>query len=228
VIRPSPTPVPTKEQQVQRAANMQVGRLLDFVGRGEEQTPEAIAVALALDNDQYVVKAIIAESANAKPLLVPFWPQLISGPASAAGAPSVLPDDTEVFVSGSVNIRQTYDGMKKQAEIAARTAAKQIPATEKNEPLDEFAAFEKKAGFKIKEELLPVLGNEIAVASSLKSLQGLGMFGVGPPPPSSKGSSDSSQKDYAFPILLIAVKDRDEARRLMPRVLDGMGLGEVN
>ena len=142
----------------------------------------------------------------------------------------MLPDDAEVFVSASVDFRQMYDGMKKQAEIAAKAAAKQIPATEKTESLDEFAAFEKKAGFKIKEELLPVLGNEIAVAASLKSLQGFGMFGVGPPPPSSKSSSGDPEKkaNNAFPILLIAVKDRDEARRLMPRVLDGMGIGEVN
>ncbi|PYS44195.1 MAG: hypothetical protein DMF71_04600, partial [Acidobacteria bacterium] len=227
IMRPAPTPSPTKEQQVQMAASLQMGHLLDFIGRGETEWPEAVGVALNLDNDQYVVRSILVKSPNPKMQLVPFLPQLMSGPALAVGAPSVLPDDTEVFVSTSIDFRQTFDGMKKQAEIAAKTAAKQIPATEKGESLDEFAAFEKKAGFKIKEELLPVLGNEIAVASSLKSLQGLGMFGV-PPPPSSKSSSASSQQNNAFPILLIAIKDRDEARRLMPRVLDGMGLGEVN
>ena len=31
-----------------------------------------------------------------------------------------------------------------------------------------------------------------------------------------------------FPVLLIAIKDREAARRLMPRVLDGLGIGEAN
>src|SRR6185503_15131969 len=32
----------------------------------------------------------------------------------------------------------------------------------------------------------------------------------------------------AFPMVLLAVKDREAARRLMPRVLDGLGFGEAN
>ena len=229
VVRPSPEPTPTKEQEVQMAASSQVGRLLDFIGRGEPRWPDAVGVALSLDNDQYVVRTILVEPPNAKTQPLPFVPQLISGPATVVGAPSVLPDDTEVFVSASIDLVQTYDGMKKQAELAAKELVKQIPASEKGEALDEFATFEKKAGFKIKEELLPALGNEITLAGSLKTLQGFGGLGVVPPPSPKSSSDNPDQKAInAFPILLIAVRDRDEARRLMPRVLDGMGIGQVN
>jgi hypothetical protein len=232
VIEPSPTPTPTKEQQAQIAASSQIGHMLDFLGRGEPQWPEAVGVALTFDNDEYVIRAILVESQNAKRLALPFVPQLISGPAYSPNAPSVLPDDTEVFVSASIDFSQTHEGMRKQAELAAKTSQRLAkPAAEKEEALDAFAAFEKKAGFKIKEDLLPVMGNEIALAGSLKTLQGFGVMGV-PAPPSPKAASETAdEKQKAaenFPVLLISIKDRDAARPLLPHVFEGFGLGEAN
>src|SRR5260370_22681808 len=150
--------------------------MLGSPGRGEPQWPEAIGVALTFDNDEYVIRAILVESQNAKRLTLPFVPQLISGPAYTPNAPSVLPDDTEVFVSASVDFSQTHEGMRKQAELAAKTEQRlSKPASEKDETLDTSAAFDKKAWFKIKEDLLPVMGNEIALAGSLKTWQGVGI-----------------------------------------------------
>src|SRR5205814_10692670 len=93
----------------------------------------------------------------------------------------VLPYDTEIFVSASSDLSQTYKGMRKEAEIRAKASARQIQTSGKDAPLDTFAEFEKKAGFKIKDDLLATLGNEIAVAGSLKTLQGVGAFGARPP-----------------------------------------------
>jgi hypothetical protein len=237
VEQPSPTPTPTKEQQAQITASSQIGNMLDFLGRGEAQWPEAIGVALTFDNDEYVIRAILVEPPNAKRLALPFVPQLISGPAYSPNAPSVLPDDTEVFVSASIDFSQTHEGMRKQAEIAAKDVVRRLKVNEKDEGavslFDPFANFERKAGFKIKDDLLPVLGNEIALAGSLKTVQGFGVFGVPTPPsPSPKASPESAdEKDKAagtFPILLIAIKDRDAARPLIPRVFDGFGIGEAN
>src|SRR2546423_86201 len=90
--------------------------------------------------------------------------------------------------------------------------------------------FEKKAGFKIADDLLPVLGNEIAVATSLKTLNGLGGFGMGPPPaPKPSPVEGEAQKpEQTFPIFLIAIKDREAAKRLMPKVMAGLDIGEAN
>jgi len=233
---PSPTPTPTKEQQAQAIASAQMGRMFNALGFGEPQWPEAVGLALALDNSDYVIKAILIDSPDAKKLPIPFVPQLISGPSFASEAPSVLPDDTEVFVTASIDLLQTYEGMRKEAEIKAKAEPRQIPAGGKEPPLDAFAEFEKKAGFKIKDDLLPALGNEIALAGSLKSLQGAGgPFNIVPSssarpavePDGAKTGQEKKGSDV-FPMLLIAVKDRDAARRLMPRVLDGLGIGEAN
>jgi hypothetical protein len=233
--QPSPTPTPTKEQQTQAIASAQVGHLLDALGFGEPQWPEAVGVALALDNSDYVIKAILIDAPDAKKLPLPFVPQLISGPSYASQAPSVLPEDTEVFVSTSIDFLQTYEGMRKAAEVKAKAELKQVTAGGKEPPLDAFAEFEKKGGFKIKDDLLPVFGNEIALAGSLKSLQGAGGLNIGTAPSAkpASGTVDTTQdKDKkgsdAFPMLLISVKDREAARRIMPRVLDGLGIGEAN
>ena len=226
-ITPSPTPTPSKEQEAQRIASNQIGSMLGMLGQGEPQWPDAVGLALALDNDEYVARAILIDSESSKRLTLPFIPQLISGPAYAVDAPSVLPEDTEVFVSASIDFSQTYQEMKKQAEATLKRNPRIHESISAETSVDSFAEFEKKAGFKISDELLPVLGNEVAISISLKSMNQFGMFGVPSPKTSSDDPKAEKQPD-AFPIVLIAIKDREAARRLMPRVMDGLGLGAAN
>ena len=228
IMPPSPTPTPTKEEAAQRVASNQIGSMLGLLGQGEPQWPDAIGAALGLNNDEYVVKAILIDGPNAKRLTIPFVPQLISGPAFVADAPSVLPDDIEVFVSASIDFSKTYSEMKKQAEVSARTASKRMPVGAKEQP-DGFVEFEKKAGIKFSDDLLPVLGNELAVAASLKTMNSFGAFGIPAPPTTSSADSGNEQEQGKdAPIFLLAIRDRDAARRLMPRVFDGLGIGAAN
>jgi hypothetical protein len=232
---PIPTPTPTKEQQVQATASAQIGHLLDGLGFGEPQWPEAVGLALALENNDYVIKALLIDAPDAKHLPLPFVPQLIAGPSYAPEAPSVLPDDTEIFVTASFDFLQTYEGMRKATEAKTKAEVKQLPAGGKEPPLDMYAEFEKKSGIKIKDDLLPAFGNEMALAGSLKSLQNFGGLNIGPTSPSKPATESGDAKDDKekksndlFPMLLIAVRDREAARRVMPRILDGLGIGEAN
>jgi hypothetical protein len=237
VTTPSPTPTPTKEQQAQAMAGSQIGNMLDALGFGEPQWPDAVGLALALESNDYIIKAILIDPPDARKLPLPFVPQLISGPAYTSDAPSVLPDDTEVFVTASVDLLQTYDAMRKATEAKARAEVKQVEAGGNEPPLDVYAEFEKKGGIKIKDDLLPAFGNEIALAGTLKALQGVGI-NVAPTPPAKpspeagdgKDAKDDKEKkaEEAFPMLLISVRDREAARRLMPRILDGLGMGEAS
>jgi hypothetical protein len=222
----SPTPTPTKEQQAQTVASNQIGSMLSMLGQGPPQWPEAIGVALALDNDEYAVRAILIEKENAKTLPLPFLPQLISGPAVASEAASILPDDTEVFVTASIDFGSTYREMKKQAEANLKQS-RQLYVTAEN-AMDAFAQFEKKAGFKITDELLPVLGNELAIAASLKQANMANVMGVPTPPAKTSSDPKDKNKPEPMPIVLIGIRDRDAARRLMPRVFEGLGIGEAN
>ena len=227
-VRASPTPTPTKEQQAQTVASNQIGSMLSMLGQGQPQWPEAIGVALALNNDEYAVRAILIEKENAKTLPIPFLPQLISGPAVTPEAASVLPDDVEVFVTASIDFASTYREMKKQAEANLKQA-KQISASVTTENAqDAFAQFEKNAGFKVIDDLLPVLGNELAIAASLKQANMANVMGIPTPPAKTSGDPKDKNKPEPLPIVLIGIRDRDAARRLMPRVFQGLGIGEAN
>jgi hypothetical protein len=245
IISPSPTPTPTKEEQAQRIASNQIGQMLDSIGYGEPQWPEAVGLAVALEGNEYIVRAIMVDKPETKKTPVPFVPQLIGGPAFTSEAASVLPDDTDVMVSASIDLMQTYEGMRKEAE--KRHKADTSPRSQtwengvlvaegrpQNESPDAFAAFEKKAALKIKDDLLPAFGHEIAIAGSLKTLNAAGMGVMGFPgvPATNSSEADKDSKDQkkqpAMPALLIEVKDRDAARPLMPRILTGLGIGEAN
>jgi hypothetical protein len=239
-IEPSPTPTPTKEEEAQRIASNQVGSMLSMLGQGEPHWPDAIGLVVALDNDEYVLRAILIESDTAKRVTLPFVPQLISGPPHAPEAPSILPDDTELLVSTSIDFTQTYQELKKQAENQAKAQIGR-PKSERWEngvlveqgPIrqmaeDGFVQFEKKAGFRIADDLLPVLGNELAIGMSLKQANMVNMFGIPtPPPPPPKSSTEKQKGPEPLPIFMIAIRDREAARRLMPRVLEGLGIGEA-
>jgi len=238
---PSPTPTPTKEEQAQRIASSQVGQMLDTLGIGETQMPEAVGLAFALDGNEYVVKAMLIDKPESKLLPIPFVPQLIAGPPYNAEASSVLPDDTEMFVSASIDLTQTYEGMKKQAEKRAKNDAQEqtyvkdnvvLSQTPEREPQpDAFAQFEKKAGFKIKDDLLPALGSEIAISGSIKTLQSAGGFSLGAAvagKPSPDPNDPKQKNESMLPVVLIGVKDREAMRKLMPKVLVGLGIGEAN
>jgi len=240
---PSPTPTPTKEEQAQRIASSQIGSMLDAIGFGEPQWPEAVGLAVALEGNQYVLRAIMVDKPEAKKLPLPFVPQLVSGAPFNSDAASVLPDDTEIFVSASIDLRQTYEGMRKAADVKAKADARPLSplsqtgalvtqSSSKEPAPDPFAEFEKKAKFNIKDELLPALGNEVALAGSLKTLQGAAGMNLGikapSPSPSDSNKDDPKKQAEVLPILLIEVKDRDAARALMPKVLNGLGIGEAN
>ena len=227
-VNASPTPTPTKEQQAQTVASNQLGSMLSMLGQGQPQWPEAIGVALVLDNDEFTVRAILIEKENAKTLPLPFLPQLISGPAVASEAASILPDDTEVFVTASIDFGSTYREMKKQAEGNLKQSRQLAASVTAENAMDAFAQFEKNSKLKITDEVLPVLGNELAIAASLKQANMANVMGVPTPPTRTSSDPKDKNKPEPMPIFLIGIRDRDAARRLMPRVFEGLGIGEAN
>ncbi|MCU1268034.1 MAG: hypothetical protein JWM21_4352 [Acidobacteria bacterium] len=238
---PMSTPPPARPQ------SMAFGSLLSLLGGGEPEWPDAVGIAIAQEGDDYVIRSILVGPQNGKRLVLPFVPQLLAGRGLTPNAASVLPDDTEILISASFDWPQTYEQMlvrlnasnrERTAELSRVPAAHRSPNDEK--PYDPFLDFEKKGGFKIKDELLPALGNEIAFASSMKSLQGAGGFGImmAPQRAAPKPSPDARQAEeeqlqktreaQSAPMVLISVRDREAARRLIPKIMEGLGVGAAS
>jgi hypothetical protein len=86
-------------------------------------------------------------------------------------------------------------------------------------PVSPFAEYEKKLGLKIKDDILPLLGNEIALALLPKSANDN----------SANDSAAATDKELLKktspdpdPVIAIALKDKEAVRRLLPKVIESL------
>jgi hypothetical protein len=193
---------------------------------GQPKWPEAVAAALSFEGDAYVLRALILNSAENKAVAVPFLPQLVSGPALIPGSPAVLPADADLFVSASLEYPQMYDGLLKSIAGMNERGRDYSTQTVNDVPsVSPFAEFEKKLGLKIKDDILPLLGNELAIALVPKSAED------NPANSTVTAASGSQPKVKPYdpdPIVAIAVKDKEAVRHLIPKLIEAMGFKGAN
>jgi hypothetical protein len=201
-----------------------IGRMANLLFSGPTILPDAVGLALAFEPDSYAVRLLLVNEPGVKANPIPFIPQLISGPPVIPEASGVFPADTEFFVSLSLDYQQIYDSMVKT--LGEQSARMRI-TTASGEPLEEspFAAYERKSGIKLKEDLFPLLGNEIALMLPLQTLDVGPSKPVAAPTPETEGASDKLTKTPSpSPVIAIAIRDRDGMRALLPKVIDSFGV----
>ena len=199
---------------------------------GETKWPEAVAAAVAFEGDAYVVRTLIINGAENKPSAIPFLPQFVSGPALVPESPNIFPADTDLFVSVSLDYPQIYDGMLKAIANVEEQSRKYSGQTVKDGPPPEspFASYEKKLGLKIKDDLLPLLGNEMALALPKKAPS------PSPTPANPDAEkttpADTEQKTARVkepnPVIAISVKDREAVGRLIRKIIESFGFKGAN
>jgi hypothetical protein len=148
---------------------------------------------------------------------VPFMPMLMPGPPIVPEAPNILPADTEVLVTMSLDLPQIYAAMSRPRPNSTRTAytshgIRQAVEEIVHEP--PFAAIEKKLQMNLKDNLLPLLGSEIALRLPAT---GLALVGAYPSVVMGQGGASSS------PVMLISLRDKEGVRALMPKIVDALG-----
>jgi hypothetical protein len=199
---------------------------------GQPNWPEAVAAAIAFEGDAYVVRTLIVEGADNKANAVPFVPQFISGPALVPQAASVFPADTALFVTASLDYPQIYQGMLKAIASAEDSASKyrRTPAgdAEHGQPASPFAIYEKKLGIKIKDDLLPLLGNELALALPRATPVASESMPNAQPPAEEKSGQKNYRQSEPNPVIAIAIKDKEAVRRLMPTLIESLAFKGAN
>lgn len=220
------TPEEEAQAQQQRAAERLLSAvpMLLFSGgpaSNSSQWPESIAVAAAFEDDEIVVRALlINENADGPQRPLPFVPLLLSGPAIAPEAAMVVPADTDVFVSASLDLPQMYDYVASALKLLDFAASS---TQEQKGGQDSFDAqintFEKASGFRIKDDLIGALGNEIAVAAPA---QWLGLRRGG------RGRASTTNQPAHGPVFIIALNDKQAFKALLPRALKSAGLPDIN
>ena len=205
---------------------------------GPRKWPDGVAAAANFEDENYSLRVLILDGDDNKSSPVPFVPMLISGPAITPAAQGIMPADTNMFVSLSVDYHQIYEGMVKtiahMEEGDPRKSASQ-PVSNPSPPASPFAEYEKRIGLKVKEDLIPLLGNEIGIAIPKQSMVAPS---PSPSPSPESGKDNAAKQDSAnrpkpaepsfTPVIAIGVKDREGVKRLIPKIIEGMGLKGAN
>jgi hypothetical protein len=158
-------------------------------------------------------------------------PQFVSGPGLVPQAPNVFPADVDLFVSASLDYPQIYEGMLK-AIATQEEMSRKYSGRYRNQPVvsappeTPFAIYEKKLGLKIKDDLLPLLGNELAVALPRKKKKPADQAATNPSAVDSRSGDTAQTAANAGPnpVIAIAIKDREAVKRLIPKMLEAVGL----
>lgn len=220
---PEATPSPKSEKELEEERRREqtrefvrtMGSLVFGEGPASSTTwPESIGVGVSLEADSLVARGLFVNLADDQPLRpIPFFPVVLSGPSIASEAPAVLPAATDIFLTASLDLPQMYDYLASMIKILDLAVASE---ESKSGFAEQLTSFEKIHNFRIKEDLLAALGNEIAIGLPARFL---GMR----PGRGSKPEADAEPL-LSGPIILIALNDKSALQELLPRVLASVGL----
>ncbi|HKP85518.1 MAG TPA: DUF3352 domain-containing protein, partial [Blastocatellia bacterium] len=220
-LAPPPPPPPAAPQESRGGGSDHLMGLLDMIitrSLRNTSTPDAAALALTLENDSLILRALVVTGQGTAFGPIPFIPILVSGPAQASGAASYMPADTDIFITASLDLPRLYDtalGMFGMLEDSSSSRAQKSkePSLE-----SKVAAFEKANGFKIRDEIAATLGSEIAVGIPARYLNATPIARV-------PLSPQSSQSGLLF---LVSVRDKEALRSKLRPVLEAVGLKSPN
>ncbi|HVF86599.1 MAG TPA: hypothetical protein VM866_03375, partial [Pyrinomonadaceae bacterium] len=188
---------------------------------GASQWPEAVGVGLALNGRDLLLRALVIDEAGKPSPLIPFFPVLTRGPATISEAASVAPADTELFVALSLDVPRMYEEVVERVSdgqnLAARERSRgQVTVANDKTPTmaARIAAAEERYKFRMKEDFLSTLGNEVALSTSLSYL-GISTLGR------SHASEEKAAPDF---VALVALKDKEAFKTVLPKVAEAMGM----
>jgi uncharacterized protein DUF3352 len=221
VLNPATTPGEAKDEPTAPdPVSMALSGLgsLFFAG-GQMKWPDGVAFALSFEGDSFDLRALLVNQNGGRADAIPFMPMLITGPPITSEAQNILPADTELMVSMSLDLPQIYTTMAKPPpkEQFITSKANNIDVKQV-EPESPFAEIEKRLKLNIKDDLLPLLGPEVAIRLPMKNMSFIGLPGVAPPTAEAK-----EEQTKNGPVLAIAVKDKEALRTLMPKIIEGLG-----
>ncbi len=235
-ILTTPEPTSTAEVNPQDAAlgsgqDSQLANTLMFslygaFFMGQPKWPEGVAAGVAFEGDAYVARVLILSGPENKPLPVPFFPQFISGPPMAPQGPGILPADSDLFVSASLDYPQMYDQLLKTiSNLNERSREPSSQTVSSGLPVSPFAEYEKKLGLKIKDDILPLLGNEISFALLPKVANDNSTKETATPADNDPPKITSPDPE---PVIAIALKDKDAVSRLLPKIIESLAGKSAN
>ncbi|HJU93338.1 MAG TPA: DUF3352 domain-containing protein [Pyrinomonadaceae bacterium] len=190
-----------------------------FFESGQSKWPDGVAFGVIFENESIELRALLVNEPGEKSDTVPFMPMLIPGPPIIPEAANILPEDTQLFATMSLDLPQIYTAMSRplpNSRVYRSQGDQQTVEEISNE--SPFAAIEKKLKMNLKDDVLPLLGSEVALRMPVTGLDILGLS-RGPVAPGTITATPIT----ASPVLLISLRDKDAVRALMPKIVEALG-----
>jgi hypothetical protein len=183
---------------------------------GQSAIPQAIALSGSLDGDNFVLRAMSASAPTESPAGLPGLFSSLLG-ATGSGqlvAASFAPADSDVFIDLTIDWDKLYDAMGALLSMFAGSA----PQGGAGQSADLLGAIETQLGFSIKNDLIPTLGNEVALSfsgfdSMMKPRAAAGKASTTKPPKRSGASPRF--------LVMVALKDAAGFEKFFGRLFSG-------
>lgn len=195
--------------------------------------PNGVGFGFSPENESFELRVLLVNSPGETSDPVPFFAGIRFGAQIAPESSRVLPASTEMMLMMSLDYQEIHsrmalrEGREDFLTVEAgeqSTGEMQAMRGAPDEFMAPLKAIEKVLKIKIKEELLPVLGPELAISLPMTGFNPFGPPNLSPQPqPQPKKDSEETAAVPRVPIVVVSVRDREAARQLMPKILAGFG-----
>ena len=220
---------------------MALGTLFSSLSNVQPKWPAGVGIAISLDGESFDVRVLMVNAAGEKSDPIPFVPVIASGAPVTPESPNIFPADTEMLLTMSLDFQQILAALSKPP--VGPIIGRQTPVVKESDFEPAYAALEKQLKIKIKEDLLPLLGSEVAVSLPMS---GLG-FAQPPEPPSGSTSGPTpgpspvaqpepkpetketpKEETTPSPAILISLRDKEGMRVLLPKIIESLAFKGAN
>ncbi|HEY0730321.1 MAG TPA: hypothetical protein VGD38_19705 [Pyrinomonadaceae bacterium] len=188
--------------------------------------PDAVGVGFSPDSESFDVRLLMIDAPGESSDPIPFFSGLRLGEPVTPESPGVLPSDSDLVIMLALDFPEIYGLMSAfdspqtylaNAGVVSTGTDKPVIVTQPAALAAPLQTIERITKINVKDELLPLLGSEIAVNMPLGNFNLLGLVIGGP----QVQPQDNSKTPPKMPFVVISLRDREGMRRMMPRILEG-------
>ena len=204
------------------------GMILNSFFISEPTWPDGIGVGISFEHDSFDVRALLVSAPGERCDVVPFVPNLKIGSPIVPESPSILPADTELFATLSLDLPQILTALNRMPPGFESAGPKRMAVAD--EPSSLFVArLEAIVKINIREELLPLLGQEVVISMPVSFFED-GPRRTAVPPDEPSQSTQPEQKPSSAPPIVVAlsVKDREGMKTLLPKIVESLGFKGIS
>jgi len=226
--------VPTADQSATPVATPDplttaVGMIFNSFFVSEPTWPDGLGVGISFEHDSFDVRALLVSAPGERCDVVPFVPNLKIGSPIVPESPSILPANTELFATLSLDLPQILTAMNRMPPTFENPGPRRMAVADEPSFLP-VARVEAILKINVREQLLPLLGQEVVISMPVSFLEDGPRRTTVPPDEVPTSQSTQEQKSSSAPPIVVALslKDREGMKTLLPKIVESLGFKGIS